>query len=295
MIHYGTTLAAGWPLRDRSITMSLLLGATWPDLPWVLLRGLHMVVPISSSLTPSYYVQPFATPLMCLWAGVIFACCVRRPRRQAVAFVAAAWLHLLLDACQTRFGNGVAFLYPLSGKLYDFEVFWEESPVGLAMLALSVGFVAVVAKQGVASMTWKRPPAMWVAVLLVGYFAMPVVTWSLMRGDDTFGMAFVSDPTSFEGRTVGFDRNLLAGTNPPILRTWYGRDLRLVGVPAEAQAGDIVSVRGRYTDGEIAVEAFHVHLRHLHDVPSMVALAVFVVILWRARRNAPSIGVNQTA
>src|SRR6266540_6704919 len=108
MVHYGTTLMAGWPLRRRSIMLALLLGATWPDLCWIALRVLHILLPHELRVSAQFYAQAFHTPFMSLWAGLIFACMLHRPWLHVSAFVGAAWGHLLLDACQTRFGNGVA-------------------------------------------------------------------------------------------------------------------------------------------------------------------------------------------
>jgi hypothetical protein len=287
MVHYGTTLLAGWPVRHQSVTTALLLGATWPDVPWMALRVLDLWSPDELRIPLRLYAQAFHTPLMCLWGGLIFACFMQRPRPQALAFIGAAWFHLVLDAFQTRYGNGVALLYPFSWRVYDFELFWPDGTIGLILLAMSTAVVLHAFWKGLEPLHLRRPSWLRVTALTLGYLLMPLATWHAAFDANVFNALFIYFPSALEGKEVGFERNALVSSKPPRLRTWYDHHLALDQVPDEARPGDVVSLRGTYGEGQLKVRQFHIHSLDLHSTPSIVAFVMLVLAFWRAQANAP--------
>jgi hypothetical protein len=243
-------------------------------------------VPDEFRVALQFQAQAFHTPFMCLWGGLIFACFVRHPWLQGIAFVGAAWFHLLLDACQTRYGNGVAFLYPASWHTYNFELFGPEDHIGLAFLAISTGVVLHSFWKGLPPLPLRRPSWRGALMLGGGFVLMPLITWHEALEANVFNMAFVYSPSTFEGKEIGFERNRLISSTPARLRTWYGRELVLDGVPDDAMPGDSVSLCGTYRAGTLEVERFHVHWPHRHTTPSLIALALLVLAICQAQSQA---------
>jgi hypothetical protein len=52
-----------------------------------------------------------------------------------------AVLHLILDAMQTKWGNGVHFLVPFSWDLTNWGLFWPESAVTYGLTAFGLGYI----------------------------------------------------------------------------------------------------------------------------------------------------------
>ena len=138
-VHLGVQLGgAGLAARGRlgrDAACWTVLGCLVPDLPWIAQRALRPLLlgrvdgELFYSLRLHAVVQSsllfslvLATALALLWA---------RPGR-AWQWIAVGCLgHLLLDALQIKWANGVVLAAPISWRTLRFDLFWPESPWSL--------------------------------------------------------------------------------------------------------------------------------------------------------------------
>ena len=100
----------------------LLTGCILPDLPWIFQRAAVAAVPSLDLIDLRLYCVGQATLAGGLLLAGVLAALSRRPRVVFGVLGLNVILHLLLDACQRKWGGGVHLLAPLS---------WQDLRIGL--------------------------------------------------------------------------------------------------------------------------------------------------------------------
>lgn len=271
------------------------LGCILPDLPWIALRALRPF-PVTPPVHDARLWAVVASSLLfaVLLAGV-FAALSRRPGRTFAILALGALLHLLLDATQTKWGNGAILLAPFNWHPASFALYWPESPVtiALSLLGLAVFLGAVLlwrpAGGGAQGPGWRRGAIAGGAmgVWLVGTLAaMP-----LAEGANPHGIATLRDAAARGGQCVAFDRARIAAAPgaAPRLRIWTGEHLSLIAPPARQPSGS-VSVEGCFlADGRYRIDRIHRHAGGWRDRLSYVGLALiaawWIFAGWKTLRH----------
>jgi len=195
--------------------------------------------------------------------------------------------HLMLDAVQTKWGNGVHLFAPMSWTLWNAGWFWPESLVTYTLTGL--GFLAVF---WIVRQMWRdaipgplinrKPNPNYVAAAfacLIGYWFLPVL---FMQGPETADNHFVHTLRAKETRTgkrIAFDRityrtEQARGT----VRTFAKEVLYLDSLPGH-QSGTM-SLKGRFTSQDtLHVEEWHEHTPFVRDAASIIGLGV-LAMLW---------------
>lgn len=282
------------------------LGCILPDLPWILRRVAAGVWPDLSPYDLRLYAIVQSALLFCLIGAAAFACLSSRPRRVFAILSLGALLHLLLDATQTKWGNGVVLFAPFDWRLLNFALYWPEDWPTLALTLLGAGIFAI------AWMVWRQPApylkphpksdpksgppeqvlpsvpsvprhgALRLALaagLFLIWLAGPVwLSPFAERADLHFIATLRGDDRT--GSYVEFDRAGIESQHghPPALRIWTGDILPLGGVeipPGTAR----VSVRARFdADGMLLAEGIHLHGTNWRDAMSYAGL--LAILLW---------------
>jgi len=286
--HFGAGyLVSRWSVRRSDVPL-ILGGSLLPDVGWIARRALHGLFS-TDSIALSVWLIPWHTPWVLLLGCATLALICRTPVRAFSILYGVSWVHLLLDASQTRFGNGVLFLYPLSMRETSWHLFWPESPVnhalaigsfilllgllfGLVDGPLTVGWAPSRASEG------GQPSRRRRLFLSLIFVLAAVATVSLTRArlveENVFNLRFVTDPSAFEGRRIALDRSLVVGDAPPRLRTFNGRQFLLTG-DLDVNPGDTISLEGTYGGGRIAVQRYHKHQEELRSLYSLVGLTMY--------------------
>jgi len=259
-------------------------GIVIPDLPWILQRFVRAFFPGVDPYALRAYGIVQASFFGCLFLCAAVSILAKNPKRIFFVTAVNALFHLILDAAQYKWANGVHLFAPVSWKLAGFGWFWPEEWPSLLMAAAGVAFILLslrsIPKQGI-DLLWKPfrslQPSM---IFLAAYFTAPLF---LLNGPYTADNHFIrtlSDKAHRTGKSIEIDRNAFR-LNPtgPVLRTFFKEEIRLVGnLPRK---NGILSLRGRFIDpGTIRVEQFHVHSR-LRDALSYTGLA-FILFCWTA-------------
>jgi hypothetical protein len=277
-------------LFPRSDLKWIALGCVIPDAPWILHRLITPLAddPFLLELRLVSLVQ--GSLLFCLLLAGAFSTLSREPGRIFRLLAFNSLLHLLLDACQTKWGNGVHLFAPLSWEMLNFGLFWPESVVTVVLSAGGLVWLVY---------AWWRSPGTAVPLsvrpagnLLVGggllfiWLWLPVaLIWGPERADN-HSIATLRFPDQRAGKEVAFDR-------PTYLRDGESGTLRVFtresfpireGAP---EASGTVSVRARFVDSEtLDILEAHRHWPHVRDFSSILALGLIALLwVWRLFRE----------
>ncbi len=281
LTHFGTTYGLFFPYRMKIDPRLIFLGALLPDLPWIA-RRVAVQLFGADPVAASTYLIPFATPFIALLASALIALFNREPRACfSLVFVPALW-HLILDAMQSRLGNGVMFFYPFSFKEYDWQLFWPEDVSSYILLSASVALLLLLPAR--CRLLPFRLKNLGVAALLAAFILLfPIATRQELVRHNVFSLDFITNPEGWENRVVNLDRDEIVSDSPLLIQSVNGRRFELVGGDG-LKAGDSVSLRGIYRGGKIHIQSIHRHRELLRSACSYLGLVFFAVVWLKYRR-----------
>jgi len=123
--HYGVQGAASRALFGRVDPRWIMAGCVLPDVPWILQRLTQAVFPGAYPYDLRLYFVAQASLFGALVGCGAAAALAPKPRRIFLLLAFNVLFHLLLDACQTKWGNGVHLLAPASWHMLNFGWFWS--------------------------------------------------------------------------------------------------------------------------------------------------------------------------
>jgi hypothetical protein len=264
----------------------LYLGCLIPDVPWIVRRAVvGLGLPVDR-----LDLQLYSTAQASL-AGALLLCAacalLARETRPVFATLGAnAVLHLLLDACEVKWGNGVHLLAPLSWEMTRFDLVADESLTNVGLTLGGLGLVVWELRRPPrpTPLVWLEPRRLAAASLLVlVYLTAPLAALDAVEANAGGPVATLraADRT---GRTLELDRaHYLDAPGPGgRVRLWTGEHLATTGLDLEHDAR--VSLRGVFLgSGKLRIDALAEH-RLNRDWPSYLGLALLAA-LWMRRRG----------
>lgn len=284
LAHIGIqTLAARAGLRgglEPTDLKWIWLACIIPDLPWILQRALRAAAPELSPHDARLYAIAQSALFLCVVLSAIFACFSNRPWRVLGVLSFGAAVHLLLDAVQTKWANGVHLFAPLSWDLVNFGLFWPEDWPTLALTAAGALYALYAfARHPKDAGDLRWPPVRGIAaavILIAFYLTAPLAFMDAVERSGSHHVATLRAEEQRPGREIGFDRARVADGG---IAVWTGERLALTG--AQTPETGAVSIIGRFApDGSVEVTALHPHPAGLRDGASYLGL--FLVALWWA-------------
>ncbi len=284
LVHLGVQGLASRALFRNAAVKWILLGCTLPDLPWIFQRIIRQLFPVVNPYDLRLYAIVQASLAVSLLLCGALALLSRRPVMVFSILASNCLLHLLLDACETKWGNGVHLLAPYSWKLVNFGFFWPES---LPVYSLTVfGLVTAVwmlyrEPVGTAPVhpDLSAPRILLSAVLLGAYFLLPL---QLLHGPEVYdnhSVATLRNTEDRDGRAVAADRyRYIHHDTGDRIRTFTGEELRVAGNPG-MQTGT-VSFRGNFSGADtLVIGQLHYHQAWFRDGASCIGL-LLVLAAW---------------
>ncbi|MFB3066469.1 MAG: hypothetical protein ACE10D_08140, partial [Planctomycetota bacterium] len=200
----------------------VLIGCVLPDVPWIGYRVVRIFAGVDG-LDPyavrAYFIaQASLFLLLCLCGAA--ALLSTRPRRVFAVLSLGALLHLLLDAMQTKWGNGVHLFAPFAWSDLNFRWFWPEQwpTIALTLLGVAVGVAAFLQAPRSALFVRRFRRVAAAGALLVVWLLLP---WSLIGAVQTADAHFVrtlQQRSDRPGRTFELDRAYYSHSGG--LRSW---------------------------------------------------------------------------
>jgi hypothetical protein len=283
LVHFAAQGAASHALWRRLDPRFVYLGCLLPDVPWILRRAIvGFGVPVDS-FDLRLYTMGLASLAVTLLLAAAVAALTAAPRRVFAVLGLNALLHLLLDATEVKFGNGVHLLAPLSWHMTSFDLIAGESPL---YLALTIGGALLVA--------WEvlRRPSAAVAFELrarrlavagafaAAYLVAPLFCLSAIEASDSYSVKTLRERDARPGRAVSLDRTAFSATPAGgFVSLWTGERVRATG-PLPAHDA-IVSLYGTFLEPDVLrVDRLVEHHRN-RDWPSYLGLVLLALVFLR--------------
>jgi hypothetical protein len=290
LVHFAAQGAVSHALWRRLDPRFLYLGCLLPDLPWILRRVVVGLGVPADTFDLRLYTMAQAslagTLLLCAALAVVTVA----PRLVFAVLGVNAFLHLLLDATEAKWGNGVHLFAPLSWRMTHFDLLPGESP---AYLALAVAGALLVASEIARPRGWLTGldlrPARLVAggALLLAYLLFPLPFLGAIEASDSYSVKTLREVEARAGRTVGLDRTAFVATPAGgVIRLWTGESVRAAGAVPDHDA--TVSLYGTFLAPEVLrVDRLFEH-RQGRDWPSYLALVLLALVWARPVRRPAS-------
>lgn len=268
----------------------IFLGCVIPDLPWIARR---VVATFASGIDPidlRLYAIVQATLVVSLLLCGALALVSQAPKKIFAILSLNTLLHLLFDALQTKWGNGVHLFAPVSWETWNLGLFWPESVVTLVVTVLGLGIIGWTFWRGVeqpVGLCGNRPvQILGAAVLLSAYLALPLALLRGAEASDTHFLRTLRSGPARAGQEIAVDRaNFTRDERGSRLRMYSGEEVAVIGrVPAQSA---VVSVRGRFSDSStLVIDELHVHAGRQRDLGSYIGLAL-VALAWLLPARQP--------
>jgi len=274
------------------------LGCVLPDIPWILQRLGRVLLP------PTWFFDLWLYAIV--QTSLLFCCCLagalsvwsNRPWKTFAILIFGSTLHLLLDATQTKWGNGVHLFAPFSWELINFGWYWPEEIPTLALTAFGLAFAVF--------MLWKvriyyedlqvpQGRSLTVGFLcLILYIAAPPLLFAGPEAADNQYIRTLKERDLRVGRTIEMDRRpLTRRADEWVLTTHSGEELLVHG--NDNRASGIVSFKGIFIEpSTVEAVAIYKHSGRLRDLPSMLGLGLVTLIwVWAIYARCRSRGLGE--
>lgn len=263
------------------------LGAVIPDLPWILQRAVRALAPEVSAHDLRLYAVVQASLVFCVLFAAAAAAAARQPTRAFGVLAIGAFMHLLLDAAQTKWANGVHFFAPFSWEMTNFGLFWPEDWPTLALTLLGGAFAVYAwlrekpSGDDLRRLSFARGAL--IGALFALYLAGPLAFLSGPAAADNHFVETLRDREARVGQPIEVDRARVApvaldgGAPERGLRIWTGEHLRMEAGPPEAVTK--ASIKGVFTGADtVAITHWRAHPAGVRDGVSYLGLGI--VALW---------------
>lgn len=286
LAHLGVqTIASRAVLRDADLRW-IFVGAVIPDVPWIANRALVFAFPDVDVFAVRPYWIAQASWFGSLWLCAALASLASRPRRVFLLLAANAFGHLLLDALQTKWGNGVHLWAPFDWFTWNLGWFWPESAAtvaltGLGALVAAWALVETARRAPQPRRGWPGAGRLALAALFLAlYVGLPLTLRQAVLRADAHSLQTLRSPEGRAGREVGFDRVWLEvpEDGEAQLHVLGGQAFRATGrLPT---ASGPVSARGRFVDAAtLELDAVHRHGGFPREWASYLGLACVAAVV----------------
>jgi hypothetical protein len=276
LAHFGIQSLISKASQKKAAIQWIGLGCLLPDIPWIVQRlvlPFHRVDPVDLRL----YVMIQASLFMCVILAAAISVLAQESKIVFFLLSGNAFLHLLLDATQIKWANGVHLLAPLSWNLFSLGWYWpEQMPTLLLTLAGLLLFPFFVWKEKKRSLTLFHTPKRMAAsggFLLLYLFLPCLLIHQPFQEDNHFTRTLRS--TNRTGLYLEIDRKPYHADKHTI-EVFTGEQLTVTGSNLPAK-NCTLSVQGMFTDqSTILLTKYHVHNR-FRNIASAVGIFLLII------------------
>jgi membrane-bound metal-dependent hydrolase YbcI (DUF457 family) len=288
LVHFAAQGVASRGLWPKLDPRWIYLGCLLPDLPWILRRlVVAFGIPVDA-FDLRLYTMAQASLAGTLLLCAAFAAVTVAPRLVFLVLGANTLLHLLLDATELKFGNGVHLAAPFSWRMTCFGLLPGESRVYLVLAVAGALLVAWELARRRSALGFVPSPRRLGAAgaLLVAYLAFPLPFLGAIEASDSYSVRTLREVDARPGRAVGLDRTaFLATPAGGFVQIWTGERVRTAGTVPSHDA--TVSLYGTFLAPDVLRVDRLVEHRQDRDWPSYLGL-LLLALVWAGplRRRA---------
>ena len=250
----------------------ILLSVVIPDIPWIFQR-IAWMTDIGDPFQIRLYCTLQASLFFSLLLALAFASFARKVLPVFVILAVGSLLHLLIDALQIKWGNGVHLLIPLSYEPTRLGVVWPEHLLGYVLTILGMCYLLFTFKtmirEGIALR--KRPVWSMFVVGLALYLLLPLFLMAPLERSNTNFLETVGNPSLRSGRPIEIDRSFY-DAKEQVITLFTGESVAVEGVLPPESA--VISLKGEFTSpAVIRGHSLHVHHQAYREYASIAGLA----------------------
>ncbi len=269
----------------------ILLGTIIPDIPWMLQRAAKIIYPEINGYDLRLYVIVQATLFFSLILSFWFSQFSVNRLKTFFILGAGSVLHLLLDATQKKWGNGVHFLAPFNWDLLNFGWYWPESMVTYLITIAGLFYVFYYRKElffQKADFHLRNFAFHFIHfVVLLIYFLLPFYFMPNAETADNHFVHTLRDYTNRTGKYIEFDRRKVFDDNGEFYLVTFANENIKLKSDIKLNEG-VYSIKGVFLAPEtIRVKAFHKHNTLFRDGASysglLLIILAWVVPLWKRK------------
>lgn len=257
-------------------------GCIIPDIPWILQRFMQATFSGVDLYDVRLYAVVQASLFFSLILSAALAALSTRFWRVFNILALNSLLHLLLDASQIKWANGVHLFSPFSWQMANFNFFWPESLPTYLLTALGLIYFLWNCRRGIMVPVYinlySAKRLLMPAAIAAVYFVTPFFLLDAPERTDNHFVKTLRNTDDRAGKYIEIDRE--SYSHSPLgntLETFAGERLEVDGIGLDHPA--IVSARGTFIgEDTIYVYEYHVHSR-FRDIASYVGLAL-IAVLW---------------
>lgn len=257
----------------------IALGCIIPDIPWILQRIL-LSVPGIDPVSLRLYVITQASLFFCCILSLTFALLTRKSGFIFLILAINSVLHLQLDACQTKWGNGVNLLAPFSWHTTNFALFWPEHSISYLLTIVGVAVLIFTWPKTIQSDLLLQKPdktkTICLTLALMCYFTSPFLFIKAAHNADVHYSKTLLDKWEQTGKTIEIDRGSYNSKTKTIAP--YTNNAIPLNNPPAVKTGTL-SIRGTFDHkSNITIIEYHEHKKH-RDYASYMGL-LLILLLW---------------
>ena len=284
LVHIGLQGILSRQLFKPAAVLWIYLGLLIPDIPWILQRIIRMAAPAVDLLMLRSYSVVQATLFGSLILAFTLAFFAKQQWKVFSILGFNAAVHLVIDAGQLKYANGVHFLAPFSWEMSNWGFFAIESIVtyiltgfGLVYLFWSWRSVKPITEQ-LHQFNWARISL--ISLFGISYFLIPFFfiekpveannhyLKTLIQEEERIGKPIELDRATF--KTSGDDKMIKPGHSSE----WF----YVEGLPVETE--ESISIKGHFTGRNIIqVSQYKVHTDWFRDMASYAGLILIFLTL----------------
>jgi hypothetical protein len=283
LAHLGIQGLATRSIIKKADLKWVFIGCIIPDIPWIFQRIIQFLFTGIDLYDLRLYATVQASLIFCLLLSLALALISKCVWRTFLILSINSLFHLLLDALQTKYGNGVNLLAPLSWKMTSFDLFWSESLPTYCLACFSLIYLIVNWRTAIACQGTTLLPAfnrtILIFFLMLTYFILPFFLLSGPESADCHFVKTLRNASTRQGKYIELDRDQYIPKNQgDIVRTFAGEEISVEGIEINHSAS--VSIKGIFVRNDlIQIFDYHVHSVLIRDSASYIGLAI-VVFLW---------------
>ena len=278
----------------------IFVGAVIPDFPFIIKRAITYLPIDVDILDVRLFSIVQASLVFCVLLALLCAQFSNRSQRVFLILTIGVVTHLLLDACQIKWGNGPRLLAPFDWSVTSFELFWPEELPSHLLTAFGVAAMVYVSLRPVGDQTGDLivpDSRRWavVGLLMVLYLALPFLFIDDVErhGGGSVDTIRMSDRT---GQAIWLDRARFRNdAGDYSIELYSGHFIDFRGIEGDLSEQGKISVRGVFTSHDlITAQEYHFNNARFREAISLAGLAA-ILLYWirilyvRVRQRTDSI------
>ncbi len=255
------------------------VGCIIPDLPWITQRLISFLVPGVDLLSLRVYCLIQASLFFCLILSGAIALLYNHSFKVFLILGGNSLAHLLLDAMQTKWANGVHLSAPFSWQLSQFQLFWPENAISSVLTVVGLITIAYYGwsdRRFLLGLKRSFFPLLLASLLLISYVLLPFMFFNDSFEADNHYVQTLQRKEQRSGKAIGFDRcayDKLTAT----ITVFTKEKFKLV---SDQPIDDgTISLLGRFADNNTIVAGMVHQHSTVRDFYSYVGLSL-LLILW---------------